>query len=214
MPHRGAYAPRAAVQRRPPPLCPVCAPRRAGRGTHDAVDTCGQPGYAARDRARGGAPGALHSKSGLCEPERTPAACPRPPRATGGDADGASPCAAEPCEPRQVGRSSGKRPAPGATRVLGRSHHPRHGRPGRDNACARSLPPVVTPPPVHPAHGVLLRRANGPRSLPLHHMTPPFMKGKLLMSLSSLPPQDAHAPLCAVCHRPLTSGSDPTGPLA
>ncbi len=35
------------------------------------------------------------------------------------------------------------------------------------------------------------------------------------MSLSHLLPQDAHAaPLCAVCHRPLTSGSDPAGPLA
>jgi len=182
-----------------------------------AVDTYGRPGYHAHDRARGGAPGALYSKSGLCEPERTPAARPRPPRAAGGDADGARPCAAEPCEPRQVGRSSGKRPAPGATRVLGRSHHPCHGRPGRDNACARLLPPVVIPLPVHPAHGVLLRRANGPRRLPLHHMTPHhaghFMTGKLLMSLSSLPPQDA-LPLCAVCHRPLTSGSDPAGPLA
>jgi len=100
----------------------------------------------------GGAPGALHSKSGLCEPERTPAARPRPHRATGDDADGASPRAAEPCEPRQVGRSSGKRPAPGATRGLGRSHHPRHGRPGRDNACARSLPSLCHPTPPHPPH--------------------------------------------------------------
>jgi len=75
--------------------------------------------------------------------------------------------------------------------------------------------PLLSHATTTTAHGLLLRRANGPRSLPLHHMTPPFMKGKLLMSLSSLPPQDAHAaPLCAVCHRPLTSGSDPAGPLA
>jgi len=148
---------------------PVSGLRAPPRRTQDAVDTCGQRGYAALDRARGGAPGALHSKSGLCEPERTPAVRPRPSRASGGDADGASPCAAEPCEPRQVGRSSGKRPTSGATRGLGRSHHPRHGRPGRNNACARSLPPCVTPPP---AHGILLRRADGPRRLPLHHMTP------------------------------------------
>jgi len=179
MPHRGAYAPRAAVQRRPPPPCPVCAPRRVGRGTHDAVDTCGQPGYAARDRARGGAPGALYSKSGLCEPERTPAARPRPHPAAGGDADGASPCAAEPCEPRQVGRSSGKRPAPGATRVLGRSHHPRHGRPGRDNACARSLPPVVTrhhhhrtwPPPASRQRAT--QPSTAPHDAPLHERKTP-----------------------------------------
>ncbi len=56
---------------------PVSGLRAPPRGTRDTVDTCGRPGYAARDRARGGAPGALHSKSGLCEPERTPAAYPR-----------------------------------------------------------------------------------------------------------------------------------------
>ena len=56
------------------------------------------------------------------------------------------------------------------------------------------------------AHGLLLRRANGLRRLPLHphHMTPHqaahVMTGNLLMFLSNLPPQDAHAPLCAVCH--------------
>jgi len=150
---------------------PVSGLRAPPRRTQDAVDTCGQRGYAALDRARGGAPGALHSKSGLCEPERTPAVRPRPSRAAGGDADGASPCAAEPCEPRQVGRSSGKRPASGATRVLGRSHHPRHGRPGRDNACARSLPPCVTPPPRtwHPPAS--RRPATQPSTAP--HDAPP-----------------------------------------
>ncbi len=33
------------------------------------------------------------------------------------------------------------------------------------------------------------------------------------MSLSHLPAQGV-PPLCAVCHRPLTSGPDPAGPLA
>jgi len=34
------------------------------------------------------------------------------------------------------------------------------------------------------------------------------------MSHSTSPSQDVSPPLCAVCHRPLTSGPDPAGPVA
>ncbi len=178
--------------------------RMTGPGSRaPAVDTYGRPGYHAHDRARGGAPGALYATSGSCEPESTPAACPRPHRATGDDAAGASPRAAEPCEPRQVGRSSGKRPAPGATRGLG-PEPPPPPRAAGARQCVRTV--IFLPFSCHTttsAHGLLLRRADRPRSPPPHHTTSyragHLMKGYCpMMSSSTLPPHDA-PPLCAVC---------------
>ena len=66
------------------------------------LDRSEAPRYYAVDRARRGAAGALYPKSGICGADGTIAACVHPILACGGDVEGPSLRAAEPCEPRQV----------------------------------------------------------------------------------------------------------------
>jgi len=190
---------------------PVSGLRAPPRGTRDTVDTCGRPGYAARDRARGGAPGALHSKSGLCEPERTPAAYPRSHRVR----------VVTPMVRVLVRRSPVNPVRSEEAAVSGQLRVPRGclagattpatgGRGGTMRAHGHFLP-VVTPPRPSRTRSPPASRRRVQLGRPARRTTP--HRAGHLMSLSSPPPQDAPSPLCAVCHRPLTSGPDPAGPL-